>query len=48
MDSPGHKANILNRRFRHIGVGVVLGAPADDQGMPSATYTTDFGRRTPG
>ena len=48
MDSPGHRANILNRRFRHIGVGIAYGAPDDDQGMPSATYTTDFGNRTPG
>jgi len=48
MDSPGHKANILNRRFRHIGIGVAQGAPDDDQGMPAATYTTDFGRRSPG
>jgi uncharacterized protein YkwD len=48
MESAGHRANILNRGFRHIGVGVMLGAPADDQGMPSATYTTDFGHRTLG
>ena len=48
MESPGHRANILNRRFRHIGIGVAQGAPDDDQGMPAATYTTDFGRRSPG
>jgi uncharacterized protein YkwD len=46
MESAGHRQNILNRRFRHIGVGVAIGAPEDDQGMPSATYTTDFGQRT--
>lgn len=48
MDSPGHRQNILNRRFRHIGVGVALGAPEDSEGMPAATYTTDFGYRTGG
>jgi uncharacterized protein YkwD len=44
MHSPGHRANILNHRFRQIGIGVVSGAPVD----PSATggtYTTDFGYR---
>ncbi len=45
MESSGHRANILSRRFTHIGVGVVIGAPEDSQGMPAATYTTDFGRR---
>ena len=23
MNSPGHRANILNCRYRHLGVGVV-------------------------
>jgi len=48
MQSPGHKKNILNRRFRHIGIGIAIGAPADAGGMPAATYTTDFGYRTLG
>jgi uncharacterized protein YkwD len=48
MESSGHRANILNRRFRHIGIGIVPGAPEDAQGMPAATYTTDFGQRSPG
>ena len=43
MESPGHKANILNRRFRHVGIGVVLGAPMS--GADGATYTTAFGKR---
>jgi uncharacterized protein YkwD len=46
MESTGHRVNILNRRFRHIGIGVAIGAPEDDQGMPAATYTTDFGGRS--
>jgi uncharacterized protein YkwD len=45
MESAGHRHNILNRRFRHVGIGIALGAPADAQGMPAATYTTDFGFR---
>jgi uncharacterized protein YkwD len=42
MDSPGHRANILQRRFRQIGIGLVLGAP-EWPGFPAATYATDFG-----
>lgn len=45
MRSPGHKRNILDRRFRHVGIGVVLGAPEDVGGQPAATYTTNFGLR---
>lgn len=45
MQSPGHKANILNRRFRHIGVGIAEGAPADVGDAPAATYATEFGAR---
>jgi len=45
MHSAGHRRNILNRRFNHIGIGVVTGAPDGVQGMPAATYTTDFGQR---
>jgi uncharacterized protein YkwD len=48
MHSPGHRHNILNGRFRHIGIGVAIGAPEDAGGMPAATYTTDFGFRTLG
>jgi uncharacterized protein YkwD len=46
MNSPGHRANILNRRFRDIGVGIVMGAPAPVHASAvAATYTTDFGLR---
>ena len=44
MNSPGHRANILQRRFREIGIGLVLGAP-ENAGGPAATYATDFGAR---
>ena len=45
MESRGHRANILDGRFRHVGIGVVTGAPADTRGQAAATYTTDFGFR---
>ena len=45
MNSPGHRANILHRAFEEIGVGVAIGAPRSVDGMPAATYTTDFGKR---
>jgi len=45
MQSPGHKANILRRQFREIGIGVALGAPSPTRGQVGATYTADFGVR---
>ena len=41
MDSPGHRANIVKRSYREIGIGVVTGVPSD-RGA-GATYTADFG-----
>ena len=48
MASPGHRANILRRSYRDVGVGVVIGVPSD--GTIGATYTADFGarRQSPG
>jgi len=40
MHSAGHRANILQRRYRAIGIGVAFGAPVGGSG---ATYSTDFG-----
>jgi uncharacterized protein YkwD len=48
MRSSGHRRNILDRRFRHIGIGVASGAPDDVGAQPAATYTTDFGFRVLG
>jgi uncharacterized protein YkwD len=45
MDSPGHKANILRRQFREVGIGIAIGAPAPAGGLAGATYTADFGVR---
>ena len=41
MDSPGHRANVVKRAYREIGIGVVTGVPSD-RGT-GATYTADFG-----
>jgi len=43
MRSPAHRANLLRRAYREIGVGVVLGVPGSD--AAGATYTVDFGVR---
>jgi len=40
MDSAGHRANILQRRFHAIGIGIASGTP---DGGAGATYSTDFG-----
>lgn len=44
MHSSGHRANILSRDFREIGVGFSAGAPGGG-GAPGGIYTTDFGLR---
>jgi uncharacterized protein YkwD len=44
MRSSGHRHNILNRRFREIGVALVLDAPVDGVDR-AATYVMEFGRR---
>lgn len=43
MHSPGHRANILKRSYRHMGIGIALGIPAG--GGNGATITVDFGAR---
>jgi uncharacterized protein YkwD len=46
MNSPGHRANILQRSFREIGIGIAAGVPVHLSASQSgATYTTDFGFR---
>ena len=45
MNSPGHRANILNGAFREIGIGVAYNAPVVGEGRPAGTYATDFGMR---
>jgi len=45
MNSPGHRANILNASFKEIGVGVAYDAPVAGGGKPVGTYATEFGAR---
>ena len=45
MHSAGHRANILRRSFKEIGIGIVLGNPSVDPADAGATYTADFGVR---
>ena len=45
MHSPGHRRNILRRRFAEIGIGIV---PRSDRGERGGTYTTTFGGPPPG
>jgi uncharacterized protein YkwD len=43
MRSPGHRANMLQPRFREIGIGVVRASP---RGLgQAATYAAEFGAR---
>ncbi len=44
MNSPGHRQNMLDRRFREIGIGVIANGPVRTD-LPAATYTTTFGVR---
>jgi len=44
MHSPGHRANILQRGFREIGIGVAPGTPNRSY-EDGGTYVTDFGTR---
>jgi len=43
MRSDGHRKNILDARFDHVGIGVAFGTPDGD---PGATFVTDFGHRS--
>jgi uncharacterized protein YkwD len=43
MNSAGHKANILKRAYREVGIGIRLGVPSD--GGVGATFTLDFGAK---
>lgn len=45
MKSPGHRRNILDRRFREAGFGVVAGVPTPGVSGPAATYTNNLGQR---
>lgn len=44
MKSPPHRANILQKRYKEIGLGIVLGTPKGGGG-PALTYSAAFGSR---
>ena len=44
MNSSGHRANILSRHFREVGVGFSPGTPSNGNAN-GGIYTTDFGLR---
>lgn len=43
MNSPPHRANILDPVYREIGVGTVWGSPSNPNTPNAAIVTTDFG-----
>lgn len=50
MNSPGHRANILDPDFREVGIGVRTGEYRDEAGTihpGTSMYTVDFGVRRP-
>jgi uncharacterized protein YkwD len=44
MNSPGHRAVILDRDFRDVGVGIAAGVPVASE-LPGATFVLDVGSR---
>jgi len=49
MQSAEHRANLLDRHFADVGIGVAPGAPVElEPGELGGTYVTDFGRRLKG
>lgn len=45
MNSKGHRANLLNARYREVGQGIVIGNPSRPNGV-GGTYTHAFGFRS--
>ena len=45
MNSEGHRRNILDPDFEHIGIGITWGSPQTGMSGEAGTYTTDFGYR---
>jgi uncharacterized protein YkwD len=46
MHSPPHKAVMLSRAYRQLGIGIALGTP-DPSRPQGVTVTLDFGMRQP-
>jgi len=45
MNDAPHRANILSRKFREIGVGAAAGRPDGSYGPGDSTFTEDFAAR---
>ena len=45
MNSPGHRAVILDRRFREAGVGIAAGIPMSGGNGGGATFVLNVGTR---
>ena len=45
MNSPSHRAALLNGSYRHVGVGFALGSPTGRGERKAAVYTATFGYR---
>ena len=45
MDSPGHRANMLNPQYTHVGIGTVV--ESSDPKNPAFTLTMEFARERP-
>jgi len=43
MDSPDHRAALLNGKLRYVGIGIVTGSPVAALDLSAATYTIDLG-----
>lgn len=44
MRSAPHRSSVLSRRYRHVGIGVVVGSPVGN-GSNAAIYTANLGTR---
>ena len=47
INSPEHRANVFEPRFREIGIGADWGSPNDPRGGAAIFLAADFGQRTP-
>jgi len=43
MNSPDHRAAMLNGKLRYVGIGIATGAPSRALDLSAATYTIDLG-----
>ena len=48
MNSPPHRANLMRKRFREIGVGAVRGTPVNARDSAGITLSNEYGYRKRG